>query len=219
MGTSSPVVLEKVMEGYINLKARGPLPYPTSIPISNTLVNPEAWSILANGRSGAIYGANFNLVPMVMEMEAGFQFYTPSPDFNGLTIHSGEGWLEPFGRAQYWAGMYPGAAALRPDFMDDASWKSMFGGTNLFCIYKFNDTDSFYAWDGIMGNIQPTVSDDGKMDCLINVVCGGTGAFANATGLFIGYTPGRGHTQTTSSNIGLPLSIMKLMEGYVRLRP
>jgi hypothetical protein len=217
-GTSSPRSLIKIMQGYINLKVKHTLSLGAPfVPISNMELNPDAWTILGNGSS---FGSTYNLVPMNMEMEAGFQFYQPSPDFGGLTIHSGIGWLEPFGRAQYWAGMYPAAVStLRPDFMNDASWKSMFGGTDLFCVYRFNANDAFYAWDGIMGNIQPVWNDDGKIDCLINVVCGGTGAFKNASGLFIGYTPGRGRTQVTSTQIGLPLSILKLMEGYIRLRP
>ena len=104
--------------------------------------------------------------------------------------------------------------------MDDPSWTAMFGGTDLFCIYRTSQGD-IYAWDGIMGNIQPVVNDDGKMDYLLNVVVGGTGAFENAGGILLGITPVRGPNQPTAipSPFKWPDSILKLMEGYVEIIP
>jgi hypothetical protein len=65
-----------------------------------------------------------------------------------------------------------------------------------------------------MGNIQPVVNDDGKMDYLMNIIVGGTGAFEGATGMLLGITPGRG-TLDPVDGIWLPDSILKLMKGYV----
>jgi hypothetical protein len=208
----NPQILMKLMEGYINIQVKESK-YSTALPsigFKNPQLWPEAWSAL---------GANY-LVPMNMEMEAGVQFYEPSPDFDGLTLHSGIGWLEPFGRSRYWAGFYPYADQYRPDFMDDPSWTAMFGGTDLFCIYRTSEGD-IYAWDGIMGNIQPVVNDDGKIDYLLNVIVGGTGAFENAGGILLGITPGRGPVQPTAipSPFKWPDSILKLMEGYVEIIP
>ena len=58
----------------------------------------------------------------------------------------------------------------------------MFGGTGLFCIYRVQRRGQYYAWDGIMGNIQPKVNDDGKMDYLLNVIVGGTGPLRTRAG-------------------------------------
>lgn len=204
--TGLPLSLIKIMEGYINIVVKDSK-YSTELPSVGMAMNPqvwpEAWEALESGE----------LVPMNMEMEAGSDFYEPRGI--GFTIHSGVGWLEPFGRAEYVAGVgYPEAPAYRPDFMDDPSWTDMFGSLGLFCIYSFNETDCFYAFDGIMGNIQPKVNDDGKMDYLMNIIVGGTGAFEDATGMLLGITPGRG-TEDPVDGIWLPDSILKLMKGYV----
>jgi hypothetical protein len=204
--TGLPLSLIKIMEGYIKIEVKESK-YSTALPSIGMAMNPqvwpEAWEALESGE----------LVPMNMEMEAGSDFYEPRDV--GFTIHSGIGWLEPFGRAEYVAGVgYPEAPAYRPDFMDDPSWQDMFGSLRLFCIYKFNEEDSFYAFDGIMGNIQPVVNDDGKMDYLMNIIVGGTGAFEGATGMLLGITPGRG-TLDPVDGIWLPDSILKLMKGYV----
>jgi len=204
--TGLPLSLIKIMEGYIKIVVKESK-HSTALPSIGMAMNPqtslEAWDSLESGY----------LVPMNMEMEAGSDFYEPRDV--GFTIHSGIGWLEPFGRAEYIAGIgYPEASSYRPAFMDYQSWTDMFGSLGLFCIYSFNEEDSFYAFDGIMGNIQPLANDDGKMDYLMNIVVGGTGAFKGATGMFLGITPGRG-TEDPVGAISLPDSILKLMNGYI----
>ena len=74
-----------------------------------------------------------------------------------------------------------------------------------------------YVLDLSTGNIQPVVNDDGKMDYLMNIIVGGTGAFEGATGMLLGITPGRG-TEDPVDGISLPDSILKLMKGYVLIR-
>lgn len=212
---SGPKALMKIMEGYITVVVKESK-YSTKLPSIGMAMNPqvwpEAWDYLEGGY----------LVPINMEMEAGSDFY--DLEAPPVTIHSGVGWLEPFGRAEYIAGVGPGYAELsaeyRPDFMGLESWQNMFGSLSLFCIYSFNDEDSFYAFDGIMGNIQPKVDDDGKMDYLMNIIVGGTGAFEDATGILLGITPGRGAEEEVGDyGISLPDSILKLMNGYVVTPP
>ena len=160
-------------------------------------------------------------VPITMSMEAGREFYTEH-SAGVRTIHAGVGWIQPFGRASYVAGIdYPEAEGHLPTYMND-EWMDAYG-TRLFCIYTLDDEEwegsAFYAWDGIVGNLAPYDEnlDDGKSDYLINVIVGGTGIFEDATGLLVGYTLGRGSSGPVDS-IELPDSILKLMEGYVNIQ-
>lgn len=134
----------------------------------------------------------------------------------GKVIHAGIGWLEPFGRSEYVAGMgFPEAAQYpKPDFMN-ATWMSMFP-TGLFCIYMLDD-GWIFAYDGIVGNLHQVENDDGKMDMLVNVIVGGTGKYEGCNGLLIGRTPGRGASSDVGGGLMLPVSILKLMEGYINI--
>ncbi len=159
----------------------------------------------------------YKLIPITMEMEAGAAQYEEWPG-GEKTIHSGIGWILPFGRSEYVAGMgYPEAEAYpMPSYMND-EWMSTYN-TRLFCIYRLADGD-IYAYDGITGNYMPELEngDDGKMDYLINVIVGGTGAYEGATGMLLGRTPGRGASTDVSEGVSLPVSILKLMEGYIKI--
>ena len=69
-------MLMKLMEGYIRVQVKESK-YSTALPsigFKNPQLWPEAWSGLAANK----------LVPMNMEMEAGVQFYNPTPQ--GMTI-------------------------------------------------------------------------------------------------------------------------------------
>ncbi len=160
----------------------------------------------------------YQTIPISMQMEAGVPYHLTGPS-PGYTVHSGSGWILPLGRATYVGGVgYLVADNYKPSFMwtDPATmnpaWKALFG-TSLFCIYSLPDGD-IYAWDGVMGNVQPVVGDDGKMDYLVNVIVGGTGRYKNATGMLLGRTPGRGDDPDSS----LPLSLIKIMEGYINIQ-
>jgi hypothetical protein len=135
----------------------------------------------------------------------------------GRVIHAGIGWFEPFGRSEYVAGMgFPEAAEFpKPAFMADPSWSSVYP-TGLFCIYM-TKYGNIIAYDGIVGNLHKVENDDGKMDCLINVVVGGTGIFKGCNGMLIGRTPGRGASSDVGGGLLLPVSILKLMEGYINV--
>lgn len=156
----------------------------------------------------------YTTFPLTMTYEAGaYQYKTWTA---GKVIHAGIGWLEPFGRSEYVAGMgFPEAQQYpKPDFMN-ATWMSMFP-TSLFCIYMLDD-GWIFAYDGVMGNLHPVENDDGKMDQLVNVIVGGTGKYAGCNGMLVGRTPGRGASTDVGGGLMLPVSILKLMEGYINI--
>jgi hypothetical protein len=103
-----------------------------------------------------------------------------------------------------------------PSYFND-EWMKTYG-TRLFCIYRLSDGD-IYAYDGVTGNIVPFEEsvNDGKMDYLINVIVGGTGAYEGATGMLLGRTPGKGPNTEVAEGVALPASILKLMEGYIKI--
>jgi hypothetical protein len=159
----------------------------------------------------------YTLIPITMQMEAGAAQYEAWPG-GGKTIHAGIGWILPFGRSEYVAGMeypeteeYPMPSYFNDEFMSAYS-------ARLFCIYHLADGD-IYAYDGITGNYKPelTDGDDGKIDYLINVIVGGTGAYEGATGMLLGMTPGRGASTNVGDDVSLPVSILKIMEGYIKI--
>jgi hypothetical protein len=159
----------------------------------------------------------YKTIPIRMEMEAGAAQYREWPG-GERTIHAGIGWLHPFGRGEYVAGMgYPEAKDYPMPSYFNEEWMNIYG-TRLFCIYMLKD-GNIYAYDGVVGNLEPYDEevDDGKMDYLINVIVGGTGAYEGATGMLLGRTPGKGKNTKISDGISLPVSILKLMDGYIKI--
>jgi hypothetical protein len=156
----------------------------------------------------------YKTIRITMEMEAGVAQYKAWPG-EGKTIHAGIGWIEPFGRSEYVAGMgYAEAKKFPEPSYFNEEWMKVYG-TRLFCIYMLKD-GNIYAYDGITGNLEKE-TDDGKMDYLINVIVGGTGAYEGATGMLLGRTPGRGKNTEAAEGVSLPVSILKLMEGYIKI--
>ena len=159
----------------------------------------------------------YKTIPISMEMEAGAALFKEWPG-GQQTIHAGIGWMHPFGRGEYVAGMgYPEAKDFPEPSYFNEEWMETYG-TRLFCIYRLSDGD-IYAYDGVVGNLEPYDSevDDGKMDYLINVIVGGTGAYEGAKGMLLGRTPGKGASTEITGGISLPVSILKLMEGYIQI--
>ena len=150
-----------------------------------------------------------------MEMEAGAAQYKAWPG-GQKTIHAGIGWIHPFGRGEYVAGMgYPEEKKYpKPGYFNE-EWMGIYN-TDLFCIYMLKD-GNIYAYDGVVGNIEPESGDDGRIDYLINVIVGGTGAYEGATGMLLGRTPGKGKSTQVGEGVSLPVSILKLMEGYINI--
>jgi hypothetical protein len=160
----------------------------------------------------------YKTIPITMMMEAGAALYEKWPG-GEMTRHTGIGWIDPFGRAEYTAGLgYSEAKDYPIPSYFNQEWIKIYGETKLFCIYMLKD-GNIYAYDGIVGNIEPLDknADDGKMDYLINVIVGGTGAYEGATGMLLGKTPGRGESTEVIKNYSLPVSILKLMQGYIKI--
>ncbi len=153
-----------------------------------------------------------------MEMEAGAALYKVWPG-GTMTRHTGIGWIHPFGRAEYTAGVgYKEAEKYPiPSYFND-EWTKVYGATSNFCIYTLKD-GNIYAYDGIVGNMEPNDEkvDDGKMDYLINVIVGGTGAYEGATGMLLGRASGKGKSTEVIKGYSLPVSILKLMDGYIKI--
>lgn len=154
--------------------------------------------------------------PISLQMEAGFSFFHPWS--SGQTYHSGIGYIKPYGAAEYSCGTgykeadaAPVNAALQSYLLQHAD------DTNpLFCVYRLADGD-LYTLDVLVGGVQRDDSHDVRVDEVLNVVLGGTGKFQGASGFWVGSTAGRGKMQAIRANWSLPNSILKIMDGYVRL--
>lgn len=160
---------------------------------------------------------NYKIIPITMEMEAGVAQYKQWPG-GEKTIHAGIGWIEPFGRSEYVAGRgYPEQTKFpKPGYFNE-EFNSLYDNSpDLFCIYMFKD-GNIYAYDGVVGTLEPANDDDGKVDYLINIIVGGTGAYEGATGMLLGKTPGRGKSTEVGDGVKLPVSILKLMSGYIKI--
>ena len=167
-----------------------------------------------------------------MNYHAGHDQYREWPN-GGRTIHAGVGWFHPFGPSEYY-GManIPGEIceeSLQFPLEDHFSefWMKEFE-TDLFCIYRMPDGD-IYAWDGMFAvrGLDPNKcvvynSEYTRQDVLVNVIVGGTGRYVGARGLLIGTAEGGGDTKVVGempdgSPLELPATIMKDLEGYMRL--
>ena len=167
-----------------------------------------------------------------MNYHAGYDRYKEWPG-EGRTIHAGIGWFHPFGPSEYYgiADLGKGACEealeypLEKFFTED--WMKNFE-TDLFCIYRMEGGD-IYAWDGMFAvrGLDPNKcvvynSEYTRQDVLVNVIVGGTGKFKGARGLLIGTAEGGGETKVVNempdgSPMELPATIMKDLEGYIRL--
>lgn len=136
------------------------------------------------------------------------------------------------GEGYYYAGMGFDEITGNEEAIYVSDWMDANFGCSLFCVYSLPDGD-IYAWDGIYGaNAKDMANymsgDDGytsdevdgstptRSDALINIVVGGTGAYAGATGVLIGTTSGGGIYGTTDG-MTLPQTLFKLMEGYIKV--
>ena len=156
------------------------------------------------------------ITPVDVQLEAGSGFYQPWP--SGQTIHAGVGYIQPFGAADYWCGTGYGEAAAYPDARQAMAWllPHAIDSNPLFCIYRLPQGD-LHVFDVLVGTIERSGSGIEKVDSVVNMVVGGTGEFARASGVWVGTTSGRGETTEVGGGIRLPASILKLMQGYVQV--
>ncbi|MFT4197217.1 MAG: hypothetical protein QM601_04795 [Pseudoxanthomonas sp.] len=159
----------------------------------------------------------YRVVDTRIEFEAGAAYFNPWPQAE-RTVHSGIGYIEPFGAAHYACGNgfreqaeHPVPEELKAWFAGRAADKNP-----LFCVYRLRDGD-LYAYDVVIGNQYDRPQANEHRDVLVNVVIGGTGAYQGASGIWTGATLGRGEKKEVQPGASLPASILKLMDGYVRL--
>jgi hypothetical protein len=158
----------------------------------------------------------YKVVRSSIQFEAGAAQYTAWP--GGTTIHSGIGYIEPYGQASYACGVnYPETKTWpMPAYLAELVKAQSSDSNPLFCIYT-TKAGLLYVYDVVVGNVFLDAQSNEKQDQLINVIVGGTGAFTGATGFWEGLTQGRGALTTVAPNLQLPTSILKLMNGYLRL--
>ncbi len=155
--------------------------------------------------------------PIAMQMEAGFAYFRPWT--SGVTYHAGIGYLKPYGAAEYYCGTgYKEAESVTLSQPVKEWLLQRADDTNpLFCIYRMADGD-IYAYDVLVGSVLLNDARNEHVDQVLNVVLGGTGKFKNASGFWVGTTAGRGQLKAIRPEWSLPDSILKLMEGYVRIQ-
>lgn len=171
---------------------------------------------------------DYDIIPLTMSMQAGAAFYENYAGGGVKTIHSGVGYMDPFGVGSYHAGIgYPEAEAFPMD-QYQSDWLADVFAADLFCIYHLADGD-IYAWDGIFGannqddsnfkkGAEAAGSPASRGDVLINLIVGGTGAYKGATGILVGTTSGAGpYSPVDNDTMVLPQTLFKLMEGYIKL--
>ena len=158
----------------------------------------------------------FRTVPVTLSMEAGSGEFQKARPEGGEVHHSGIGYLDPFGTASYTCGLnYPEAKRFpMPDFFTPSFHKAYDTDGFIFCVYTVKE-GSIYAYDSVAGRVSTTT--DGRKDEILNVIVGGTGAFEGATGIWVGLTQGQGKVSEVAPGRKLPQSILKLMNGYVRV--
>jgi hypothetical protein len=157
----------------------------------------------------------YKTTPIVLSLEAGSGEFRARPE-GGEAHHSGIGYIDPLGQASYSCGLnYPEQKQFSaPDFFT-LSWHKAYETDGiLFCVYTLKD-GNIYTYDSIAGGISDGA--DGHKDELINVVVGGTGAYRNAVGLWVGRAQGAGEVTAVTPTRKLPQSILKLMDGYIRI--
>lgn len=174
---------------------------------------------------------HYEVIPISMTMQAGFQEYQ-AYDSGMMTIHAGIGYIDPLGEGHYYAGIGYDEIAGNEEAIYVSDWMDANFGCSLFCIYSLPEGD-IYAWDGIYGANATDLSnymsgEDGytpeevngtvptRGDTLINIIVGGTGRYAGATGVLIGTTSGGG-VYDTVDGMTLPQTLFKLMEGYIKI--
>ncbi|MGC3980451.1 MAG: hypothetical protein QM808_04240 [Steroidobacteraceae bacterium] len=173
-----------------------------------------ALGTLCIGQAGAV---EFKIVPTSVTFEAGSGLYQQWPG-GGVTWHSGIGYIEPFGQASYSCGVGYAEAKANPIPAHLIELvKSQTADTNpLFCIYTLK-TGTLFVYDAVVGNVFTDSTTGERKDQLINIIVGGTGEFSGASGFWEGVTQGRGTQTSVASGQKLPVSILKLMSGHLRL--
>lgn len=152
--------------------------------------------------------------PVTLNLQASAAQFAPWPS-GGLTWHHGKGYIDPYGEAEYFCGQdFPEAAQHPLPAWGREFLKSYTGQDSiLFCIYRVKDGD-FYVYDSVVG-ARATGGRDGSRNQMINLVVGGSGAYAGYSGVWLGLTEGRGKPIPVPNGRRLPEILIKSMTGFV----
>lgn len=157
-----------------------------------------------------------SVVPMTWEFQASANL---AKDYPGATEtwHHGVGYITPYGAAEYYCGKgFPEQKTKQLNDWQKGMFEKLTGRADaLFCIYKVAQ-GTMYVWDSVAGSFS-MFADGGTRNENVNLIDGGTGIFANATGFMIGPTEGGGDPVPLANGRRGMQALMKIMNGYVNL--
>lgn len=149
------------------------------------------------------------------QISAGAELFQKWPG-GGETWHHGIGFLDPFGKVEYFCGKeFPEAKAHPLPEWGKGFYTQFTGRADpLFCVYRTKDGD-FYVYDTVPGTLLRD-SEFGR-DLILNIVVDGSGPYKGATGIWIGRTEGVGpRREVTPGRMGNQ-TLLKIMNGYVKV--
>lgn len=127
------------------------------------------------------------------------------------------GYITPYGAAEYYCGKgFPEQKAKQLSEWQKGMFQALTGRADaLFCVYKVAQ-GTMYVWDSVAGGYS-MFAQGGNRNENINLIDGGTGIFANATGFMTGATEGAGEpVPLPNGRRGISV-LLKIMTGYVAL--
>lgn len=156
------------------------------------------------------------VVPMSWDFQANAGL---AKDYPGATDtwHHGLGYITPYGAAEYYCGKgFPEQKGKQLSEWQKGMFEALTGRADaLFCVYKVAQ-GTMYVWDSVAGGWS-MFAQGGTRNENINLIDGGTGIFANATGFMTGPTEGGGDpVNLPNGRRGMSL-LLKVMNGYVNL--
>ena len=139
----------------------------------------------------------------------------------GVTWHHGLGFIAPFGYASYNCGKgFPEEKNFPLTPWQAGLFNTLTGRADaLFCLYTTKD-GTFFVRDSVAGTVYRDTDDQGNgasRNMMVNLVVGGSGAYVGATGIWTGFTEGRGTVSSPAAGRMLPAVLLKIMNGYVKI--
>lgn len=177
--------------------------------------------VLAQGAAGNGQGQPPPQMPtaktyeIVAQINAGADVFSTWPG-GGETWHHGVGFLDPFGKIEYFCGKdFPESKEHPLPDWAAGMFKALTGRADpLFCVYRAKDGD-FYVYDSVPGTL--VRGDDYGRDLIFNMVVDGSGAYKGATGIWMGRTEGVGDSKQVSASRKGRVTLLKIMSGYVKV--
>lgn len=170
-----------------------------------------------NGQGGGAPppGPTAKTYEVALQINAGADVFAAWPS-GGETWHHGIGFADPFGKVEYFCGKeFPEAKQHPlPDWAKGLFTALTGRADPLFCIYRTKDGD-FFVYDSVPGTLMR--GDGYGRDLIFNVVVDGSGAYKGATGVWMGRTEGVEPRQKVSETRQGNKTLLKIMNGYVKV--